>query len=122
MIKLEDASMIAVARGRVDSVRWNFLIGVWFAVGAALTLNSTAAGLSWCLVLTLALAFDHVLGRSYLSAHAKERATAGWLFFWSCLFSISLIPAMAILLAVNGGGPGRVLGALMAASSVLRVT
>jgi signal transduction histidine kinase len=113
--------MIAAAQGRLGSVRWRFLIGVPFAAGAALTLDSFAAGFSWYLVLALAMAFDFMLGNSYLAARGKDRGITGALFVWGCLFSISVFSAMPIVLAVSGGGSGRVLGVLMAASSLVSV-
>ena len=122
VLKFQDPSMIAAARGRLNGVRWRFVIGALFAVGAALTLSSAAAGLSWYLVLALAMAFDHTLGNSYLSARGgKERSTSGGLFVWGCVFSLCVFAAMPILLAVNGGGSGRVLAVLMAASSLVSV-
>lgn len=120
MLQLQDPSMIAAARARVGGVRRRFVIGALFAVGAGLTLGSAAAGFSWYLVLALALAFDYMLGKSYVSARgAKERVTTGALFVGACLFSIAVFAAMPILLAFNGGGAGRALGVLMAASSLV---
>jgi signal transduction histidine kinase len=85
-------------------------------------LNSPAAGLSWYLVLGLAMGFDFMLGKSYLESRgADARKTAGGLFVWGCLFSIIIFAVMPVLLAANGGGPGRVLGVLMAASSLVSV-
>ncbi len=112
--------MLAAARWRLDSTSWRFLIGVLFAGGAGLILNSAAAAFSWYLALVLAMAFDCMLGNAYLSAHSrKERATTGALFVGGSLFSIGVFAAMPVLLAMNGGGPGRVLGVLMAASSLV---
>jgi signal transduction histidine kinase len=114
--------MMAAVRGRLGSVRWRFTIGALFAVGAAFVLDSPAAGLSWYLVLALAMGFDFMLGKSYLESRgADARKTAGGLFVWGCLFSIIIFAVMPVLLAANGGGPGRVLGVLMAASSLVSV-
>ncbi|MGH6951760.1 MAG: sensor histidine kinase [Vitreimonas sp.] len=112
--------MIAAAHVRLRSVRRRFLIGALFAVGAALTLGSAAAGFSWYLALAVAMGFDYLLGKFYLSARgAKERVTTGALFVGGCLFSLVVFAAMPILLAFNGGGAGRVLGVLMAASALV---
>jgi len=114
--------MLSAARGRVGSLRWRFGIGALFAVGASFTLVSAAAGFSWLLVLCLAMLFDHMLGRSYLEARGETaRQTAGGLFVWGSLFSLIIFSAMPIVLAAMGGGPGRVLGVLMAASSLVSV-
>ncbi|MGD9814075.1 MAG: sensor histidine kinase [Hyphomonadaceae bacterium] len=122
MFRLTDRSMVVAARGRVGSARWRFALAALFAVGAAFVLNSAAAGLSWFLVLCLALAFDHVLGRSYIEARSEtDRRNAGLLFVWGCVFSTLLFAAMPLLLAANGGASGRVLAVLMAASSLVSV-
>lgn len=122
LFKFQDVSMRAAAQGRLTSTRWRFLIAALFAAGAAFVLDSPSAGLSWFLVLGLAMSFDYVLGRSFMEARgADARATAGGLFVWGCVFSICVFAAMPVILAANGGGPGRVLGVLMAASSLVSV-
>jgi signal transduction histidine kinase len=122
VLKFNDATMLSAARGRAATLRWRVGIGVLFMAGAASILNSFAAGLSWFLVLTLAMLFDQMLAKSYLEARGEEaRRTAGGLFAWGSFFSICVYAAMPIILAWNGGGPGRVLGVLMAASSMVSV-
>ena len=122
MLKFSDPSMLSAARGRVTSLRWRLVIGALFAVGAMSVLDSTSAGLSWFLVLSLAMSFDFMLGKSYLEARGDEgRRTAGALFAWVCVFSICVFATLPLVLASMGGGPGRVLGVLMAASSLVSV-
>jgi len=114
--------MLAAARAQVGTLRWRMGIGALFAAASGFVLDSPAAGLSWYLVLTLATVFDYMLGRSYLEARGEaDRRNAGPLFAWGCFFSIAIFSAMPVLLAANGGGPGRVLGVLMAASSLVSV-
>lgn len=70
----------------------------------------------------MVMAFDHMLGSSYLQARGeKARRTAGILFVWGSVFSLAIFAAMPPALAAFGGGPGRVLGVLMAASSLVSV-
>lgn len=122
MLKFNDPTMLIAARGRAAALRWRIGIGVLFAAGSASVLNSVAAGLSWFLVLCLAMSFDQMLAKSYLQQRsAEQRRTAGALFAWGCFFSICVYAVMPIILAWNGGGPGRVLGVLMAASSLVSV-
>ncbi|MGE0530407.1 MAG: sensor histidine kinase [Hyphomonadaceae bacterium] len=122
MINLQDPSMLAAARGQVKSLRWRLAVGAIFATGAALVLESAAAGFGWYLVLALSMCFDYMLGNSYLEQRGEaDRKTAGVLFVWGSLFSISIYAAMPVALAAMGGGPGRVLGVLIAASSLVSV-
>jgi len=114
--------MLAAARGQVKSLRWRLAIGAIFATGAALVLESAAAGFGWYLVLALSMCFDYMLGNSYLEQRGDaDRKTAGVLFIWGSLFSIAIYAAMPVALAALGGGPGRVLGVLIAASSLVSV-
>lgn len=122
MLKFQDPSMLSAARGRVGTLRWRFVIGALFAAGASFVLNSASAGFGWYLALCLAMVFDFMLGNSYLESRGiEERNTAGSLFVWGCVFSISIFATMPVVLAAFGGGPGRVLGVLMAASSLVSV-
>lgn len=122
MIDLQDASMLAAARGQVKSLRWRLMVGALFAAGAAFVLQSAAAGFGWYLALALSLCFDYMLGNSYLQQRgAEDRKTAGVLFIWGTFFSITIFAAMPLALAAMGGGPGRVLGVLIAASSLVSV-
>lgn len=122
MLKFNDPTMLSAARSRVGSLRWRFLLGAVFATGASLVLASAAAGFGWYLALGMVMVFDHMLGNSYLIARGeKGRATAGVLFVWGSVFSIIIFAAMPVVLAAFGGGPGRVLGVLMAASSLVSV-
>ncbi|MBX3429148.1 MAG: hypothetical protein KF779_06180 [Hyphomonadaceae bacterium] len=122
MINLQDPSMLAAARGQVKSLRWRLTVGAIFASGAALVLESAAAGFGWYLVLALSMCFDYMLGNSYLEQRGQaDRKTAGVLFVWGSLFSIAIYAAMPVALAASGGGPGRVLGVLIAASSLVSV-
>jgi len=122
VINLQDPSMLAAARGQVKSLRWRLAVGAIFATGAALVLESAAAGFGWYLVLSLSMCFDYMLGNSYLEQRGEaDRKTAGVLFVWGSLFSISIYAAMPVALAAMGGGPGRVLGVLIAASSLVSV-
>lgn len=114
--------MLAAARGRLGSLRWRLGVGIPFAAGAAFVLGSAAAGFGWYLVLAMSMLFDHMLGNSYLEARSPvDRNTTGALFVWGALFTIAVFAAMPVALAVFGGGPGRVLGVLMAASSLVSV-
>ena len=114
--------MLAAARGQVKSLRWRLTVGAIFATGAALVLESAAAGFGWYLVLALSMCFDYMLGNSYLEQRGQaDRKTAGVLFVWGSLFSIAIYAAMPVALAALGGGPGRVLGVLIAASSLVSV-
>jgi len=123
ILKLNDPAMLSAARGRAVTMKWRVGIGILFMAGAASVMNSFPAGLSWFLVLCLAMSFDQVLAKSYLEARGDEaRRTAGGLFVWGSFFSICVFAAMPIALAAFGGGPGRVLGVLMAASSLVSVT
>lgn len=122
MINFQAPTTLAAARAHVSSLRW--LLAVWalFAVGAALELDSWQAGVAWFLALALATAFDALLGQSYLATRSvSERRTSGALFAWGCAFSSMMFAAMPILLAAQGGGSGRVLAVLMAASAFVRV-
>ncbi len=122
MLKLNDPSMLSAARGRVGSLRWRFVLGAIFAAGASFVLTSAAAGFGWYLALCMVMVFDHMLGSSYVQARGeKARMTAGGLFVWGSVFSIIIFAAMPVVLAAFGGGPGRVLGVLMAASSLVSV-
>jgi signal transduction histidine kinase len=122
VINLQDPSMLAAARGQVKSLRWRLAIGALFATGAAFVLESAAAGFGWYLVLALSLCFDYMLGNSYLEVRGEaDRKTAGVLFIWGSLFSVTIFAAMPVALAAMGGGPGRVLGVLIAASSLVSV-
>jgi signal transduction histidine kinase len=114
--------MLAAARGQVKSLRWRLAVGALFATGAALVLESASAGFGWYLALALSMLFDFMLGNSYLEQRgASDRQTAGVLFIWGSLFSITIFAAMPVALAAMGGGPGRVLGVLIAASSLVSV-
>lgn len=122
MINFQASTTLAAARAHVSSLRW--LLAVWalFAIGAALELDSWQAGVAWFLALALATGFDALLGKSYLATRSvSERRTSGALFAWGCAFSSMMFAAMPILLAAQGGGSGRVLGVLMAASAFVRV-
>ncbi|MGD9965131.1 MAG: sensor histidine kinase [Hyphomonadaceae bacterium] len=114
--------MLAAARGQVKSLRFRMAAGALFATGAALVLESPSAGFGWYLAVVLSLGFDYMLGNSYLEVRgAADRQTAGLLFVWGSLFSITIFAAMPVVLAAMGGGPGRVLGVLIAASSLVSV-
>jgi len=122
VLKFNDPTMLSAARGRVSSLRWRFVLGAIFAAGASFVLTSASAGFGWYLALCMAMVFDHMLGSSYVQARGeKARATAGVMFVWGSVFSILIFAAMPIVLAAVGGGPGRVLGVLMAASSLVSV-
>ena len=122
MIKFEDPSMFAAARAHVSSFRWRMAIGALFALGASFVLDSLAAGFSWFLAVMLSTGFDAMLGKSYLEVRGRgDRRTAGVLFVWGCAFSVAIFSAMTLYLAAYGGGPGRILSALMAASSLVSV-
>ncbi|MGQ0531198.1 MAG: sensor histidine kinase [Caulobacteraceae bacterium] len=114
--------MLAAARGQVKSLRFRMAVGALFATGAAFVLESPSAGFGWYLALVLSMAFDYMLGNSYLEQRGDaDRQTAGVLFVWGSLFSIAIFAAMPVVLAAMGGGPGRVLGVLIAASSLVSV-
>ncbi len=118
MIKFQDSGTLAAARAHVSSLRWRMAVGALFALGASFVLNSFAAGFGWFLAVMLSTGFDAMLGHSYLDVRGtRERRTSGVLFVWGCAFSVMITAGMTLYLAAAGGGPGRVLGALMAASA-----
>ncbi|MGE0740788.1 MAG: ATP-binding protein [Hyphomonadaceae bacterium] len=122
MIKFQDPTTFAAARAHVSSVRWRMLVGALFALGASFVLDSFAAGFGWFLAVILSGGFDAMLGHSYLDARSgQDRRTAGVLFVWGCAFSIAIFSAMTLYLAAAGGGPGRILATLMAASALVSV-
>ncbi len=97
-------------------------VGTLFAVGASFVLESFAVGFGWFLAVMLSNGFDAMLGQSYLETRGQsERRTSGALFVWGCAFSIAIFSAMTLHLAAHGGGPGRILSALMAASALVSV-
>ncbi len=121
MINFQDPSMFAAARAHVSSWRWRLGIGALFALGASFVLDNFAAGFGWFLAVTLSTGFDAMLGHSYLNTRGRERRTTGALFVWGCAFTIAIFSAMTLYLAYAGGGPGRILSALMAASALVSV-
>ncbi len=117
MIDFHAPATIAAARAHVDSWRWRLAVGALFALGVALSLESFQAGFAWFLAIALATGFDALLGRSYLETRsARHKRTAGALFVWGCAFSVMVAVGMILHVASQGGGPGRVLAALMATS------
>jgi signal transduction histidine kinase len=121
LIKFQDASTVSAARAHVSSLRWRIAVNTLFAVGASFVLQSVAAGFGWFLAVMLSTGFDAMLGHSYLQSRGKARNTAGVLFVWGCAFSVIVFAAMTLYLAYAGGGPGRVLAVLMAASAIVSV-
>jgi signal transduction histidine kinase len=122
VINFQDPSMFAAARAHVSSLRWRVGVGALFALGASFVLDSFAAGFGWFLAVVLSTCFDAMLGNSYLESRgAGDRRTAGVLFVWGCAFSIAIFSAMTLYLAAAGGGPGRILSTLMAASALVSV-
>jgi signal transduction histidine kinase len=122
VIKFQDPSTLSAARAHVSSLRWRIGVGALFALGASFVLNSFSAGFGWFLAVMLSTGFDAMLGHSYLDSRGKrERDTTGGLFMWGCAFSVIVFAAMTLYLAGSAGGPGRVLGSLMAASSLVSV-
>lgn len=114
--------MIAAARGRVGSLRWRLAISALFALGASFVLDSFQIGLGWFLALALSMGFDNMLAHSYIEARGQsQRRNGGIMFVWGCVFSLMIFAAMPVLLAAMGAGPGRVLGVLIAASSLVSV-
>lgn len=114
--------MYAAARAHVSSVRWRMGVGTLFAVGASFVLESMAAGFGWFLAVMLSTGFDAMLGQTYIETRSqREKRTSGALFVWGCAFSIAIFSAMTLYLAAYGGGPGRILSALMAASALVSV-
>lgn len=95
-------------------------MGALFALGVSLTLDSYSIGFGWFLAVMLSTAFDAMLGHSYLEARGEaDQRTTGALFVWGSAFSVMVFAAMTLYLAAAGGGPGRVLAVLMAASSFI---
>ena len=122
MINFQDPSMFSAARAHVSSWRWRMGVGTLFAVGASFVLDSFAAGFGWFLAVMLSTGFDAMLGQTYIETRGqREKRTAGVLFVWGCAFSIAVFSAMTLYLAAYGGGPGRILSALMAASALVSV-
>ena len=121
VFKFEDPSMLAAAKAHVSSLRWRMGVGTLFALGASFVLESFAAGFGWFLAVMLSTGFDAMLGHSYLESRGKTRSSSGALFMWGCAFSVIVFAAMTLYLASAGGGPGRVLAVLMAASSLVSV-
>lgn len=123
MIDFNHPSTLATARAHVASMRWRVAVGAIFAVGAALVLGSWQIGAAWFLALSLATAFDGLLGKSYLGTRRRrDQTVAGALFAWGCAFSVLVAMAMTLHVAAAGGGPGRVLATLMAASVFVSAT
>lgn len=122
MIDFQSPTTFAAARAHVSSLRWRMGVGALFALGASFVLESFAAGFGWFLAVVLSTGFDAMLGGSYIEARGRaERRTAGILFVWGCAFSIAIFSAMTLYLAGAGGGPGRILSTLMAASALASV-
>ena len=122
MINFQDPSMYAAARAHVASLRWRMAVGTLFAAGASFVLDSFAAGFSWFLAVMLSTGFDAMLGHTYIDTRSqREKRTSGVLFVWGVAFSIAIFSAMTLYLAAYGGGPGRILSALMAASALVSV-
>ncbi|MBS0385173.1 MAG: hypothetical protein JSS00_07465 [Proteobacteria bacterium] len=121
MLNFHDPSMLAAAKAHVSSLRWRMGVGTLFALGASFVLESFAAGFGWFLAVMLSTGFDAMLGHSYLETRGKTRVSSGGLFLWGCAFSVIVFAAMTLYLASAGGGPGRVLAVLMAASSMVSV-
>jgi signal transduction histidine kinase len=122
VINFQDPTMFAAARAHVSSWRWRMGVGTLFAVGASFVLDSFAVGFGWFLAVAVSNGFDAMLGQSYLETRGQsERRTSGAMFVWGCAFSIAIFSAMTLYLAAYGGGPGRVLSALMAASALVSV-
>ncbi|MBC7770129.1 MAG: hypothetical protein H7124_15200 [Phycisphaerales bacterium] len=122
MINFQDPTMFAAARAHVTSWRWRMGVGTLFAIGASFVLDSFAAGFGWFLAVMLSNGFDAMLGQTFIETRGqRERRTAGVLFVWGCAFSIAIFAAMTLYLAAYGGGPGRILSALMAASALVSV-
>ncbi len=118
MIDFQDPRTIAAARAYVDSVVWRLGVGALFALGASLVFDSLSIGFSWFLAVALSTGFDAMLGRSYIDARGQaDRRTTGGLFVWGSAFSVMVFSAMTLHVAGAGGGPGRVLAVLMAASA-----
>jgi signal transduction histidine kinase len=121
LIDFEAPSMAAAARTHVESLRWRLAVWGLFALAAACVLGSFAGGAAWFLALVLVTGFDALLGSSFLHAHgARDKGRTGSLFVWGCAFSAIVFTAMPLYLVAEGGGPGRVLGVLMAASLFVR--
>jgi len=117
VIDFKTPAMIQAARAHVGSLRWRLAVNGLFALGAAFVLNSFQIGFSWFLALSLATAFDALLGHAYLDTlRTRDRNTAGALFAWGCAFSVLVVVAMTLHVAAAGGGAGRVLAALIATS------
>lgn len=122
MVNFQSTSTLAAVRAHVESLRWRLAVSGLFAVAAALDLASWQAGVAWFLTFALAAGLDAVLGRSYLTSRSKpDRQSSGVMFACGCAFSSLIFSAMPVLLAANGGGPGRVLAVLMAASAFVLV-
>jgi signal transduction histidine kinase len=121
VFKFQDPPMLAAAKAHVSSLRWRMGVGTLFALGASFVLGSFAAGFGWFLAVMLSTGFDAMLGHSYLESRGKTRNSSGALFMWGCAFSVIVFAAMTLYLASAGGGPGRVLAVLMAASSLVSV-
>jgi signal transduction histidine kinase len=118
VIQFQEPATLAAARAHVESWRWRLGISALFAVGAALCLDSWPVGFAWFLAIWVTTGFDALLGRSYLDARSKQdRATAGGLFVWGCAFSVIVSSALTLHVAGMGGGAGRVLAVLIAASA-----
>jgi signal transduction histidine kinase len=118
VIKFQDAATLAAARAHIESWRWRLGVSTLFAIGAALTLNSWPIAITWLLAIFVTTGFDSMLGRSYLDARGHhDRETAGGLFVWGCAFSVIVASGLTLHVAAMGGGAGRVLGVLMAASA-----
>jgi signal transduction histidine kinase len=122
IFELQDQTMLSAARSRVNGTMFRIGQGALFAAGAALVLNSWAAGFGWFLAVALSMGFDCMLGKSYVDARsARERQTSGALFIWGCFFTLLVFGAMSVITAAAGGPSGRVFSVLMAVSSLVGV-
>jgi signal transduction histidine kinase len=114
--------MFGAAKGRLSSLKWRTLMGVIFAIGAGLVLDSAAIALGWFALLCTAMGADYYIGKRYLAATtAKARETLGLLFIIGCAVTIVVFTALAVYLAWYGGPSGRLLTVFMAASSLVSV-
>ncbi len=121
-LKLQDASMFGAAKGRLTSVKWRTLMGVVFAIGGGLVLDSMTIATSWFAALCAAMAADYWLGKRYVAAtSARAREVLGLLFIMGCAVTIIVFTALAVYLAWFGGPSGRLLTVFMAASSLVSV-
>lgn len=113
---LYSVEMDYIAANRIASLPARAAKAVIFAIAAVCVSGSTAVPLTWVLVFGVITAADIVVVRRYLGGATSNRAGAVLGFAGVIVFTM-----LPVWLAVTQGWPGRFMGALMAAGSMIQV-